>query len=166
MRPIPNTLHIKWQLDATAFDTNSENFQLNPVSLTDGIHWLTASVVDEAPLLHVDNHTTVHISSVTWTINKSNLGIHTSATNSKIAYTIYPNPTSDLLHFAFDLDEPATLSIDIVNLDGKIIQQHAEKKIASGKFEENLAIENLARATYIAVVKINGVAYNQTFIKN
>lgn len=166
MRPVPNTLHIKWQLDATISDTNSENFQVNPTTLTQGIHTLTASVFDEATLLRVDNHATVHVSTVTWTINKSNLGIQTNAISTKIAYTLYPNPTNDFLNLAFDLDQPANISIDIVTLDGKIVQQLAEKKMASGKFEENLAIENLALATYIAVVKINGVAYNQTFVKN
>lgn len=166
MRPVPNTLHIKWQLDAVISDTNSETFQVNPIALTDGLHSLTASVVDETPLLRVDNHATAHISTVTWTINKSSLGIQTNAVKTKIAYTLYPNPTNDILNLAFDLDQPASVSIDIVNLDGKIVQQLAEKKLASGKFEENLVLENLARATYIAVVKINGVAFNQTFVKN
>ncbi len=166
MRPVPYTLHIKWQLDAAISDTNNETFQIDPTTLTEGIHSLTASVIDETALLRVDNHATVHINTVTWTINKSNLGIQTHAMNTKIAYTLYPNPTNDFLHLAFDLDQPATVSIDIVNLDGKIVQQLEAKKTASGKFEENLALENLASATYIAVVKINGVAYNQTFVKN
>ncbi len=166
LRPIPNTLHIKWQFDTTISDTNSETFQLNPTALTDGLHILTASVVDETPLIRVDNHATVHISTVTWSINKSNLGVQTNTTTNKIAYTLYPNPTSEVLHLAFDLEQPATVAIDIVSLDGKIVQQFAEKKMVSGKFEENLAIENIAVGSYIAVVKINGAAYNQTFVKN
>ncbi len=166
MRPIPNTLHIKWILDATIFDTNAEAFQLNPNTLIEGVHLLTASVIDETPLLRVDNHSSVHASMVTWTINKSSLGVQTSAVTTKIAYTLFPNPTSDLLHFAFDLDQPATLSIDIITLEGKTVKQLSQKKTASGQFEENLAIEDLAVGSYIAVVKINGVAYNQTFIKN
>jgi len=70
--------------------------------------------------------------------------VQTNTTTNKIAYTLYPNPTSEVLHLAFDLEQPATLSVDIVNLEGKIVQQFAEKKMVSGKFEENLAIENLA----------------------
>ena len=89
-------------------------------------------MVDETSLIRVDNHATVHISTVTWEINKTNLGIQTNAVNTKIAYTLYPNPTSNFLHFVFDLEQPANLSIDIVNLDGKVVQQMASKKIASG----------------------------------
>lgn len=165
MQPIPNTLHIKWQLDAVVLDTNNENFQIDPASLTDGLHTLTASVVDENPLVRTDNHAALHISTVTWTINKTNLGVHTDASTSKASIRVYPNPVSNLLTFNFDLENPATIAIDIVNLDGKTVQQLAQKKSDSGQFEEQLSVENLASGTYIAVMKIDGVPYSKAFVK-
>lgn len=163
--PIPNTLHIKWQLDTALLDINSEFFQLFPASLAEGLHTLAAIVTDETSMVRVDNHTTVHANTVTWTINKSNLGIETQAVTTKIAYTLFPNPVQNQLHLAFDLDQPASVSIAIINLEGKTLSE-IEKKTNAGQFEENLAVENLPAGTYIALVKINGVAFPQTFVKN
>jgi len=165
MRPIPNTLHIKWQLDTTISDTNSETFQVNPTALSDGLHTLTASVVDETTLLRVDDHATVHISTVTWTINKSNLGIHTSATNSKIAYTIYPNPSQDFINVAFDLEKNSNVTIDLVAADGKIIQQIPAKMVGAGASENSINISGIETATYFIVVTIDGVKHTTTMIK-
>jgi hypothetical protein len=165
MRPIPNTLHIKWQLDTTISDTNSETFQVNPTALTEGLHTLTASVVDETTLLHVDDHATVHISTVTWTINKSNLGTHTSATNSKIAYKVYPNPSQDFINVAFDIEKNSNVAIDLVAADGKIIQQIPAKMVAAGASENSINISGIESATYFIVVTIDGVKHTTTMIK-
>lgn len=165
LRPIPNTLHIQWQLDSSVFDTNLDSYQINPATLSDGLHSLTATVTDPTTMVRVDNHATIHVSTVNWTINKSSLGIETHAVNTKIAYTLFPNPVQSQLHLAFDLDQAADLSVAIINLDGKTISE-INKKTNSGKFEENLTVENLSAGTYIALVKINGVAFPQTFVKN
>lgn len=165
MKPIPNTLHIKWQLDTTVSDTNNQNFQIDPVTLTNGLHTLTASVVDESPLVRTDNHATVHISTVTWSINKTNLGIHTNATTSKAGLRLYPNPSGNLITFNFDLEKPSTIAIDIVTMDGKTVLQSQPKQTNSGQFEETLSIENLAAGTYIAVMKMDGIPYTKSFVK-
>ncbi|HMI07973.1 MAG TPA: M64 family metallopeptidase [Flavobacterium sp.] len=165
MKPEPNTLHIKWQLDTSIFDSNSETFQVDPNMLPLGIHTLTASVVDETELVRVDNHAALHVHSVTWTINKTGLGVAVASAENKFGYAIYPNPSEAIVTIALDLDKNSSVAIDLIALDGKKVREIPAKMASEGKFEQQINIESLASGTYQAVVKIDGVQYSKALVK-
>lgn len=165
MKPIPNTLHIKWQLDETAFDNNSETFQVEQNTLSIGTHMLTATVTDNAQLVRVDNHGGVHFSTVTWTINRTALGTNVFASENKIGYAVYPNPANAVVNVALELEKSAKVSIRLLTSDGKTVAAFDEKTVAEGAFNQPIDIEKLAAGTYFAVVKIDGAEYTQTILK-
>jgi hypothetical protein len=152
-------------LDTAVFDNNSETFQVDQNALALGIHTLTASVVDETELVRVDNHATLHVHSVTWSINKNGLGVAVVSAENKFGYAIYPNPAGAIVTIRLDLDKSSNVAIDLMTLDGKTIREIPAKMANEGKFEQQINIESLAAGTYQVVVKIDGVLYSKTLVK-
>ncbi|MBS1533820.1 MAG: T9SS type A sorting domain-containing protein [Bacteroidetes bacterium] len=164
IKPIPNTLQIQWQLDGNLL-SDAENYTLNPTSLTDGDHILTATVTDPTTLVRTDNHATIHFNTVAWNLNKSNLGIQSQTHENSIALKIYPNPTSDVINFNLDLLAAAKISINLTDVNGKIVRQISEREVAVGISELSVDLTGLNAGTYIALVKIDGAVYPQKLVK-
>ncbi|WP_309610142.1 M64 family metallopeptidase [Flavobacterium sp.] len=165
MKPIPNTLNIKWQLDSNIFNTNLETYQINQTSLTNGTHTLTATVVDETPFVKTNNHSTIHYNTVTWTIQKNNLGISTVAESNQIGISIYPNPSIDKLNVEVNLEKSSNFSLELVDLNGKIIQTIENKGVLEGKNISSFDVSKLSKGNYIIALKINGANYSKIFVK-
>lgn len=165
MKPVPNTLHIKWQLDETVYDTNTESFQLNQNVLSFGNHTLTAIVSDDTELIRVDNHSDVHFSTVSWTINHSELGTQLFASDNKFGYAIVPNPASQFVNVELELTKSSNIAIDLIATDGKIVQQIPVIMASEGKFSQQINIENLANGSFIIAVKIDGATFTKTMVK-
>jgi IgA Peptidase M64/Secretion system C-terminal sorting domain len=165
MKPIPNTLNIKWQLDSNVFNTNLESFQVDQNLLSNGNHTLTATVVDEIAFVKTDNHSTIHLSTVTWTIQKNNLGISSNSLPNQISISVFPNPSIDKLNVEIDLENSSNLSMELVDLTGKILQTIPNKEVQEGKTTSTFDVSKLAAGTYIIGLKINGANYSKVFIK-
>ncbi|HMK06474.1 MAG TPA: M64 family metallopeptidase [Flavobacterium sp.] len=164
-KPVPNTLAIKWVLDGNVNPTNLETFQVNQAPLSVGIHTLSAIVTDESPLVRTDNHALVHVHTVTWSIDRTALGVNVNGLQTEIAYGIYPNPANDIVNVAVELDKNSTLQIQLVSMDGKIIREFPSKKIEKGKYTDSISISNLASGSYLVVFKIDGVRFTKTLVK-
>jgi IgA Peptidase M64/Secretion system C-terminal sorting domain len=165
MRPIPNTLNIKWQLNATIYNTNSETFQVDQNNLLSGNNTLTATVVDNSNLEKITNHDTVHFSTVTWTITRSNLGVDLFASTNEIGLKLYPNPSSDVLNIELGLTQSSNVSIELIAMDGKKITTLPASQFSQGKTLNSINIANLSTGNYSVVLKINGAVYTKNFIK-
>jgi IgA Peptidase M64/Secretion system C-terminal sorting domain len=164
MKPIPNTLSIKWKLDTQVLNNISETYQVNQSSLTNGIHTLTATVVDNSNFVKINSHS-LHINSVVWKINKTTLGVDTYASETKSIFSLYPNPTDGMINLSLELDKSSDIVIDLTTIDGKIIQNYANGKIDQGKFNNTINLENLQSGMYIVVFKIDGITYSKKIIK-
>jgi len=165
MKPIPNSLKITWQLDASVFENDSETFQIDQNTLTEGIHSLTASVVDTTDYVRVDNHATTHIHSVIWTINRTILGTRWQTKETEISLTLYPNPTNDFVNVSLELKESATVSISIISMDGKILQTLPTKEFSAGKNNSQISVATLSQGNYVVALRINGANYSKLFTK-
>jgi Secretion system C-terminal sorting domain len=165
MKPIPNTLNIKWQLNGTIFNTNSETFQVDQNNLLSGNNTLTATVVDSSNLENITNHDTVHFSTVTWTITKSNLGVDIFASTNEIGLKLFPNPSSDVLNIELGLTQNSDVSIELIAMDGKKVASLPASQFSQGKTLNSINIANLSTGNYSVVLKINGAVYTKNFIK-
>jgi hypothetical protein len=115
--------------------------------------------------LKVDNHATTHLSTVNWTINKSNLGVKLNSIENKIAYSMYPNPTTNSFHVDFELDNESEVSIELYTIDGKKIRQIESKTIESGKHSKIIDIEDLTAGSYFVTFKIGNAKFSNIIIK-
>jgi hypothetical protein len=165
MKPVPNTLNIVWNLDGKPTSKNVDSIQVDQNTLSIGTHTLTATVIDTSAMLRVNNHPTIHFSTVNWTIAKLTTGIELKSSTNKISCSVYPNPTTNFFTFEFELDKKSKVSIQLISLDGRIIQQIENKTIESGQYSNTLSIENLSVGTYSLVFKIDNTMFTQTIIK-
>ncbi len=166
IKPIPNTLNIVWKLDGTSVLNNADSIQIDQNTLAIGTHTLTTTVVDTTTLVRVNNHSTIHFSTVKWTINKTATGIQLTSTDNKIIYSIFPNPSSNILNISVESDKQGgKISIQIVSLDGKIIQQVANEALVDGKYLNAINVEHLTKGTYFILFKSQDAEQTLSFIK-
>jgi hypothetical protein len=165
MKPVSNTLNIKWKLDNTVVGDNVDFVKIDQGTLSNGLHNLVVTVTDDSGLLKVDNHATTHLSTVNWTINKSNLGIKLNSYKNKIAYSMFPNPTTDSFRIEFELENQSEVSIELYSIDGKKIRQIENKTIENGKYSNIINIEDLSAGSYLVTFKIDNAKFSNIIIK-
>lgn len=165
MKPVPNTLNIKWVLDGNVINPNSESVQINQTTLSIGVHTLTATVTDNASLINITNHATFHFDTITWTINRGTLGVNWETKEASIGLSLYPNPANNFINVDVELEESATVTIDLISMEGRVIQSLPTKEFSVGENNSTISTENLSQGNYIVSLKINGVNYTKTFIK-
>ncbi|WP_179315551.1 T9SS type A sorting domain-containing protein [Winogradskyella undariae] len=115
-----DTLANTWSLNGNNIVTNEDTVSIEETDLTTGTNTLTVVVHDDTSLINIDNHETIHVATVTWTIDNS-LGIEDIAAND-FSLTMYPNPTNNILNIKLDNVLNKTVFVEIVSLDGKIIK--------------------------------------------
>jgi Secretion system C-terminal sorting domain len=103
--------------------------------------------------------------TVTWTIQKNNLGISTNSLPNQISISVFPNPSIDKLNVEVDLENSSNLSMELVDLTGKILQTIPNKEVQEGKTTSIFDVSKLAAGNYIIGLKINGANYSKIFIK-
>lgn len=165
IKPIPNTLNITWKLDGVNVSNYVDSLRIDQNTLSNSAHTLTVTVVDTSAMLKVNNHSTTHFSSVSWSINKSSTGTHLTSAGNKIACSVFPNPSSDRLNIAVELEKKSKMSIQIVSPDGKLVEQITKNALTNEQFFKTINIGHLANGTYTVLFKINDIVHAQPFIK-
>ncbi|KMQ66969.1 von Willebrand factor A [Chryseobacterium angstadtii] len=149
--PIPNTLINKWTLNGTVLGATGNSVTITPGQLNNGNNTLTLSVVDDSPLLKVDNHSTLHVTNVSWTLSKSTLGLSEVKAEER-RFSIYPNPTDGEFYIHGKKDFAKDIQVELYDASGKKIP---------GKFEIRdsetikVDIKNFPAGTYLLNVKEN-----------
>jgi hypothetical protein len=69
--------------------------------------------------------------------------------------SVFPNPCVSTCEFGYQLKTSANVTIYVINLEGKIVQQVKQGRFAAGNYNENINVENLRNGIYIGVLKIN-----------
>ncbi|XCF06124.1 M64 family metallopeptidase [Tamlana crocina] len=144
---IPNTLETEWTLNETNFSNNLDGVSVEETDLVEGENTLIAAVHDASSFLKIDNHESLHINTVTWTINYSTLGVEgITSTENSLSISMYPNPTSDIIHFKFENNNGRSLKIDIIGVDGKVIKSLSVENYG----QQQLNLGDLKTGVYIA----------------
>ncbi|SHI35588.1 M64 family metallopeptidase [Algibacter luteus] len=148
IKPIPNTLESEWTLNTVSFASNVDEVSVLETDLVEGANTLTAVIHDNTPFLRVDNHESVHIHTVTWTINYSSLGINDIESElNNYTISMYPNPTNNILIVTLESNSSSNLKIEIMSLDGKkvkstSISNYENTPIDISHFSEGVYVSN------------------------
>ncbi|WP_178984386.1 T9SS type A sorting domain-containing protein [Winogradskyella helgolandensis] len=156
-----NTLENTWTLNSTAIATNADTISIEESDLTSDTNTLTVVVHDATTLIDVDNHETIHVSTVTWTIDNT-LGIQ-EVTENNFNLTMFPNPANTNLNIALENVLNDVITVDIVSLDGKRV------KSATLNNNQNITLDisTLSNGLYITNFYANGVLIaSKKLIKN
>lgn len=156
-----NTLENTWTLNSTDIATNSTTVVVEEGDLSTGTNSLTVVVHDATPLINIDNHETIHVATVTWTIDNT-LGVQDVVAND-FSLTMYPNPSSTIVNIQSANALNKEVLVEIVSLDGK--------KIKSVQLFNNqntpIDISSLSNGLYITNFYTNGVLIaSKKLIKN
>ncbi|GAA3636786.1 M64 family metallopeptidase [Flavivirga jejuensis] len=154
IKPNPNTLESSWTLNATNFATNVDAISLLETDLNVGSNNLTVVITDNTTLLNVTNHESIHVYTVTWTINNSSLGVKDIESDiNNLSIIMYPNPSNSTANFKIESERDALLKVDITSLDGKKVKTVP----ISNYVTQQVDISNLSEGVYIANFYANNV---------
>ena len=147
IKPIPNTLESEWTLNTVSFASNVDDVSVLETDLVEGANTLTTVIHDNTPFLRVDNHESVHIHTVTWTINYSSLGINDIESElNNYTISMYPNPTNNILNVTLESNSSSNLKIEIMSLDGKKV-----KSTSLSNYENTpIDISHLSEGVYVS----------------
>ncbi|MBL3548691.1 M64 family metallopeptidase [Chryseobacterium sp. KMC2] len=150
--PIPNTLVNTWKLNGTALSATGNTLTLSPAQLNNGNNTLLFSVTDNSPLLKVDNHSTLHLTNITWTLSKSTLRVaDVRAIERK--FSIYPNPGDGEFSIRGKQDFSKNTTVEIYDASGKLISTRFELKDSSTIYVD---IRNVPSGSYLLNVTEDG----------
>ncbi|WP_406684815.1 M64 family metallo-endopeptidase [Seonamhaeicola sp. MEBiC1930] len=162
LHPTNQDLERTWTLNGSIFSNDVDNISLSSTDLNEGVNTLSAVVIDNNSYLKIDNHETIHVNTVTWTINYSTLGVE-NITSEENAFKIsmYPNPSSEFLNFKIESLTNSKFKIDLVSLDGKKV-----KSVKLNSFSK-ININRLTSGIYIANIYANNTLIaHKKFVKH
>lgn len=165
IKPSPNTLKTEWQLGGATIARNVDSVLIDQNTLANGAHTLFVSVVDTGAMLRVDNHASLHVSLVSWTINKTTSGIRIKDAEDRIICAVYPNPASDLLHVYIESGTKGRVSFRVLSADGKTAALATGGLLTNGKYEDKLDVGGLAPGIYSLIFQVGKVAFSRQFVK-
>ena len=128
IKPIPNTLQVEWYIDNEPFARLVDLIKVYEEDIHLGTSSVTVNIVDTTTLLRVDNHETIHIRTVTWTIESLSTGLF-DIRSDEATYNIelYPNPVSkDILNIKVDSDQLKTIDIIVYDMSGTEISSKSK----------------------------------------
>lgn len=146
-----NTLEYKWTLNNVEFETNTTSVTLEETDLIEDLNTLTVVVHDASPLINIDNHETIHISTITWTIDNT-LGVQDVVAND-FSLTMYPNPSNSIVNIKLENIQNTDVIVEITSLDGKNIKSIN----LQNNLNTSIDISGLSQGLYITNFYANGV---------
>ncbi|MDO5978041.1 M64 family metallopeptidase [Flavivirga spongiicola] len=153
--PDPTILESSWSLNADDnFATNVDDVSISESDLNVGSNNLTAVITDNTTLLRIDNHETLHVYTVTWTIDHSSLGVKDIESEiNNLSIVMYPNPANTIANFKIESERGTNLKVDIMSLDGKKV-----KTVPMSNHEtQQVDISNLSEGIYMANFYANNI---------
>lgn len=165
MKPVPNTLNIAWQLDGASLAQQTDSVTIDQSTLNNGAHTLAVSVTDTSTLLRVNNHTTLHTSIVSWTIEKTSSGVQVGSKTAELQCTLSPNPAGDWLQVDIRSMQNTPLSVYVLSGAGKMVLPPAGISGTDGHYQTSIDISTLPGGAFYLVVQLAGATHSQVFLK-
>lgn len=149
--PIPNTLQNTWTLNGTAQTETSSALSLSPANFNMGANTVLFSVTDINTLLRVDNHASLHVGTISWTVNKTLAAIDVNATQRN--FTLYPNPAKSQIFIKDENKSLKNITVEIYDSSGRTLKTPQVRQISNG--EVAVDVEGLLPQNYIIKVYEN-----------
>ena len=146
--PIPNTLQNTWSLNGTLLPETSDTTTINPASFNLGTNTVLFSVVDNNSLLRVDNHSSLHVGTVSWTVTKTLGAINVNATQRN--FTLFPNPVKSQIFIKDQNKSLKNITVEILDVSGRSLRNPKVQVLSSG--EVSVDVEGLLPQNYFIKV--------------
>lgn len=166
IRPIPDALKTSWTLNGNTLSTNTDSFLLAANYLSPGTHQLKFSVTDTNLLLRVDAHQSLHINTLLWTLDVTDVTVNLkNILASETNISIYPNPTSDLLSIEMETDKTSRFDASLFDVLGRELYSSKNKsKTSAGKLEIP-EVKSLKPGVYFLKIYVDGNVITRQIVK-
>ncbi|MDL2227265.1 T9SS type A sorting domain-containing protein [Bacteroidales bacterium OttesenSCG-928-K03] len=91
------------------------------------------------------------------------VGIEKQEFDSNVKFTVYPNPTNNLITINIDLNESANVALNITDIHGRTIFSKPVA-VASGEYRESVSVKGWAPGLYFYNLQYNNKIYTDKFI--
>lgn len=162
VKPTPNTLKTKWDLNSTNVSNNTDSVLISTASLVAGSNTLKVTVIDTTGLTKDVNHPTLHSYSVIWNINYSTTGV--VEVKPQMEYSIFPNPTTNFINLKYNLKEESSIVISVINAEGKKVLSKNLGKQNAGEYLHEIDVRELSSGNYYLSIQINNQTINNQFV--
>jgi hypothetical protein len=150
--PLPNTLRRNWLLNNLLFKQNIDSVLIYESSLLAGTNTLKVYIEDTTQLLRVDNHSNIHISLVTWSIDKNITDINEiTSSSSEIIIDLYPNPASEFINIKLQGITKGKVKFEMYDMQGKRIKVST----LQSDIVNYVNLNNLDQGTYLIKIFID-----------
>ena len=149
--PIPNTLQNTWTWNGNVLTETSSALSLSPAQFNMGLNTILFSVTDNNNLLKVDNHASLHVGTITWTVNKTLAAIDVNATQRN--FTLYPNPAKSQIFIKDENKSLKNITVEIYDSSGRTLKTPQVRQISNGEVAVN--VDGLLPQNYIIKVYEN-----------
>jgi hypothetical protein len=78
----------------------------------------------------------------------------------------FPNPVTDMFSIRFNSDRTQNVEVQLFSLDGKLIKNLINKKVAAGIFTESFSNEDMSRGLYLLRINLEGNVQTQRLLVN
>lgn len=92
------------------------------------------------------------------------LGIENEVASELTNLAVYPNPASNNLNVAFNLDQASNVSLSVVDMTGKVVIA-AKNNFGAGVNTANINVSGLTNGVYFVQVSGEGIAATVKFLK-
>ncbi|UQB68276.1 M64 family metallopeptidase [Epilithonimonas zeae] len=120
--PIPNTLKSEWKLNNNSIANDVSEITIQSSQLNTGTNTVLFNVYDNTTMVRTDNHSTIHLSTISWTINKTQLGIN-DIRAKQFDFILYPNPAEDFVIMESKSGFTEKVEVRIIDNSGKLIKK-------------------------------------------
>ena len=79
--------------------------------------------------------------------------------------SVFPNPVKDVLYLEYETSKNGNLKMEVLDADGKIIQEERVKEIQPGKGTQKISVSNLAAGNYFLKTEFNSDFNLRQFVK-
>ncbi|QOW11514.1 T9SS type A sorting domain-containing protein [Kaistella flava (ex Peng et al. 2021)] len=149
--PVPNTLENTWSVNGSAISNTSSSATISPETFTNGVNTVLFSVVDKNSLLKIDNHEVFHVSTISWTVNKTLSAIDVKANQRN--FQVYPNPAKSQIFIKDETKNLKNITVEIYDATGRNLKNPRVQNLSSTEVSVN--VDGLLPQTYIIKVYEN-----------
>lgn len=162
VKPEPNTIRTRWELNATPIASNKDSVLIYGNMLNPGVNYLVLQAMDTTALSKDSVHVLLHSYSVMWRIAPSEVGI--KKVMSVLELSLFPNPVNDVLNIKYNLKEESELEISLLDLNGRVVKREEKINVKPGKYEKKMDVSLLSPGSYLVSLKLNENTINQNII--
>lgn len=165
MEILPNTLKTNWKVDGISVASNVTLLHLDQTLLANGNHNVSVSVEDTTSLLRVDNHISVHLSTIIWNLNKSSAGFNVLSKENEINLSMYPNPSNGQMNLSMNLEKSSDVTLQLMTSEGKVLETYFTNKLIESPFSMEINVSQLSSGSYKMLFSIDGIQHIESFVK-